>query len=486
MHFIVRYKVLKNDIKNYMLGKTFTTGVLYSAIAKYSGVVVSILVGAYLARLLTPEEFGIVAFMIVFVNFFELLANFGLGPAIVQNHSLSEKDINSIFSFSIILGLIISGVFFFLVPLVANFYHREDLAIVAKLLSISVLLYSWQVVPKALLLKDLAFKQIGIITVIVQLVSGVIAISLAYMGFSYHALIFQSIVNGGFSLILFYWLRPVKLVFRVRLAAISKIIRFSVFQFLFDFINYFARNSDNILIGIFFNSTALGYYDKSYRMMMMPVANLTHVITPVLMPVLSKSQKNKDLVFNNYLKVVKLLATIGFPLSVFLYFSASELINIVYGSQWEQSIPVFKLLALTIGIQMVLSSSGSIFQVVNRTDLLFYTGLLNSLIMVGGILYGTLIGKSLVAVGQALIITFSISFFLAYYLLIKLALKKSFVTFLKSISLPILISIVIFLLLSAITSLKLLNPYLSLAINLFVSVSITIFYYSAHKLFSTH
>ena len=131
---------------------------------------------------------------------------------------------------------------------------------------------------------------------------------------------------------------------------------------MFNFINYFSRNADNILIGKFFSSSALGYYDKSYRLMMVPVQNLTHVITPVLMPVLSKFQDDKRMVVDAYSKVTKLLATIGFPLSVFLYFSASEIIYILYGAQWEQSIPIFKLLALTVGIQVVLSSTGSIFK----------------------------------------------------------------------------------------------------------------------------
>jgi teichuronic acid exporter len=221
----------------------------------------------------------------------------------------------------------------------------------------------------------------------------------------------------------------------------KRIIRFSSFQFMFNIINYFSRNLDNILIGKFLGPAELGCYDKSYRLMTLPVQNLTHVITPVLMPVLSKYQDDKSTIYNTYLKVVNLLAVIGFPLSIFLYFAAPEIINVVYGPQWVQSIPVFKILALTIGIQMILSSYGAIFQAVNRTDLLFYSGFLSAAFMVGGIAYGVFINKTLVSVGYGLLVAFVINFFQGYFMLIQIALKHSFFKFLKILIHPVLISI---------------------------------------------
>lgn len=425
--------------------KSFTTGVLYTALAKYSGIFISIIIGAILARLLTPDEFGIVALVTVFVSFFNLLSDFGIGPAVVQNQSLTDEDIQSIFSFSILIGIILAGIFFLIAPFIAKFYNKPELIQVSRVLSLSILFFSWQIIPYALFQKALKFKQIGLITLGVQLFSGIIAIILAYAGFSYYALVVQSILVSGITLVIFFILNPIKIAFKVQKKSIEKIIRFSSFQFMFNFINYFSRNADNILIGKFFSSSALGYYDKSYRLMMVPVQNLTHVITPVLMPVLSKFQDDKRMVVDAYSKVTKLLATIGFPLSVFLYFSASEIIYILYGAQWEQSIPIFKLLALTVGIQVVLSSTGSIFQAVNRTDLLFYSGLLSAIFMVGGICYGIFVGKSLESIGYGLIVAFIINFFQSFYMLIHVALKESVKTFFKPFFFPILTSVIMML-----------------------------------------
>ncbi|NQU85315.1 MAG: lipopolysaccharide biosynthesis protein [Mariniphaga sp.] len=459
--------------------KSLSSGIFYTALAKYSGVFISIFIGAILARLLTPKEFGIVALVSVFVSFFSLLSDFGIGQAVVQNQTLTEKDIHSIFSFSIILSLFLSGLFFFTAPFISAFYNEPELINVSKLLSLSVLFNSLQVIPKALFQKALKFKQIGIITVIIQVITGFIAIIMAFKGYSYYSLVFQSIISGLCTLIIFYSLSPLRIVLKIEFNAIKKIIRFSSFNFLFNFINYFTRNGDNLLIGKFLGSTSLGFYDKSYRLMMMPVLNLTHVITPVLMPVLSKYQDDKDVVYNSYLKVVKILATIGFPLSVFLFFSSYEIVNIIYGSQWDQSIPVFKLISITIGIQIIYSSAGSVFQAINRTDLLFYYGIIGAVILLSCISCGIFWGKSIEAVGIGLIVAFSMNFFIVFYMLISLALKKSYLHFLNSIIYPVFISLFIAMPLWFYSMHASVNLFLSLAIKIAITglTFILLFFY---------
>ena len=258
---------------------------------------------------------------------------------------------------------------------------------------------------------------------------------------------------------------PVRPSFGLQLKSVRKIARFSIFQFFFNFVNYFSRNLDNLLIGKYFSPAALGFYDKSYRLMKMPVQNLTFVITPVLHPVLSNYQNDKKVIYNAYYKIVKLLAIIGFPLSIYLFFSTSEIINIVYGPQWEQSIPVFKLLALTVGIQIALSSTGSIFQATNRTDLLFYSGFLGAILMVGGIIYGVFIGKTLVSVGYGLLIAFILNFLQGFYLLTVKSLEHSFIKLLKVFLFPLILSINVGITLWLLSLFYINNIFLSFAIK---------------------
>lgn len=445
--------------------KSIVWGVFYTALSKYSGILLSIIIGAILARLLTPEEFGVVAIVMVFVSFFNLFSSFGIGPAVVQNQGLTVEDIESIFAFSIVLGFIFSAIFFLAAPLIAEFYDMQVLVNVSRLLSLSIFFYSIQVVPLALIQKKLRFKKLALVNVFIQLFSGSLAIFFAYKGFKYYALVYKSIFDGLATFVSFYWLAPVKPVFRIKTDSIFKISKFSTFQFLFNFINYFSRNLDNLLIGKYFGSAALGFYDRSYRLMMIPVANLTHVITPVLLPVLSQFQNENNKIFLSYMKLVKILATIGFPLSIFLFFSASEIINIIYGPQWEESIPVFKLLALTVGFQMLLSSTGTIFQAVNKTNMLFYSGLLSAVLMVSGISYGVFFGGNLETVGLGLLSAFTINFFLGFYILIELALGCRFITFLKSLIFPLILTLGVWLSLYIVNLYPASNEYYSLLVN---------------------
>lgn len=420
--------------------KNIGSGVFYTALSKYSNVFISLFISAILARLLTPEEFGVVAIVAVFLSFFNLLSDFGLGPAIVQNKTFTPEDDSSIFSFSILFGLFLAVVFYFSSPLIASFYNNPVLINLARLMSLSILFNSLRVVPNALLLKRLKFKQIAIVSIIANIVSGITGIILAYNGFSYYSLVINSILSGLLIFVSYYLIVPIKIALKIQISSVRKIARFSVFQFLFNFINYFARNADNLLIGKYFSASALGFYDRSYRLMKMPVQNLTHVITPVLHPVLSEYQNDKKLIYRAYSKIVKLLATIGFPLSVFLFFAGSEIITIVYGKQWIESIPVFQILSLTIGIQIILSSSGSIFQSTNRTDLLFYAGLIGAALLLSGIGYGVFFGKTLISVGSGILAALIINFFVAFYLLIDRALSSSLLHFLKVFLFPMIIS----------------------------------------------
>ncbi|MGL5098448.1 MAG: oligosaccharide flippase family protein, partial [Fusobacteriaceae bacterium] len=200
------------------------------------------------------------------------------------------------------------------------------------------------------------------------------------------------------------------------------------YQFLFNFINYFSRNLDNILIGKVMGASSLGYYDKAYKLMLFPIGALTSTISGVMHPILAKHQDDKEIIFVTYMKVVKLLAIVGISLSVYLFFSSEEIIGILYGNNWAESIPIFKILSISVCIQMVLSSSGTIFQALGRTDYLFYSGTLSSVLTVSSILYG-LYTKNLKTLSYALVISFALNFIQCYYLMIIKTFGKTWIDF---------------------------------------------------------
>ncbi len=423
------------------LKKQFIASTMYIALAKYLGLVIQLLITSVLSRLLPPDVFGLVAITSVFVVFFGLFADMGIGPAIIQQRELSTQEIRSIFSFTCCSGVVLAALFALFSPVISTFYEQPVLLDMCRVLSIGLVFTCMGIVPNALLLRAKMFRYQMFSQLIVQVCSGVFGIVAALQGWGVYALVLYSLMTGVLTFIAVYFKFPI-LPGRIRWEALRKIAGFSTYQFLFNFINYFARNLDNLLTGKYLSPAMLGYYEKSYRLMLLPVQNLTHVLSPVIQPYFAEFQDDKNRIFELYMKIVHVLAMIGFPLSVFLFFSAKELILIVFGSQWEPSVPVFELLACSVGIQVVLSSSGSVFQAANDTKRLFYCGLLSSVVMVTAICIGVFVFQTIEGIGLSLIFAFLINFFMAYYILIRITLKASFKAFIQALARPLLISLV--------------------------------------------
>ena len=221
---------------------------------------------------------------------------------------------------------------------------------------------SANIVPNALLFKNKEFKFIAYRSLTIQFIGGSIAISAAIAGAGLYALVINPIFSSILLFIISYRKNPQKLQYTFGLDSVQKIFSFSAYQFLFNVINYFSRNLDKLLIGKYMNMNALGYYEKSYRLMMLPLQNITHVISPVMHPIFSGFQDDLHKLADSYEKVIHILAFIGLPLSALLWFSAREITLILFGDQWMPSVPVFQILSISVGIQIILSTSGSIFQ----------------------------------------------------------------------------------------------------------------------------
>lgn len=426
------------------LRENLKSGFVINFVAKYSNIFIQIIITSVLARILTPIEYGVISVVTIFITFFNTIGDMGIGPAIIQYKDLDGDDISNIFIFTVFIAIILSAIFFALSYFIAYMYASNIYISIGHLLCFTIILNVLCIVPNNLLLKDKQFKIVGISALISNLISGGITILLSYVGFSYYALVLNTIIQAFLSFLILFHFSKLKInIKNYSMKSIRKISHFSIFQFLFSFINYFSRNFDNLLIGKYIGVNQLGYYDKSYRLMLYPVQNLTFVITPVLQPVLSDYQNNTDVILYYYKKIVKILALIGVFISIFCFFSAKEVILIMFGKQWIGSINTFRILSLTIGLQMVLSSTGSIFQATGHTDKLFETGLLSTSFTIIGILIGLKFRK-IEFIAFAILVSFSLNFFIAYFILIKKVFKDSLFDFLLEFKSTIFISVFMF------------------------------------------
>ncbi|GAA0358212.1 lipopolysaccharide biosynthesis protein [Alkalibacterium iburiense] len=418
----------------------FKKGIFYTALGKYSIVVVQLLVTALLARLLTPNEMGIVSAVNVFLVFFQLLADFGIGPAIIQNKNLTNKEVNGIFSFSLYIAFGLSILFIFLGYPMSRFYGNDVFIPISMILAIAVFFYGILVVPQSIILKEQNFKLVNLTTLAGAVVSGIVSITLALLGFSYYSLIIGNTAKAATLFIVFYMKTETKISLKFSWAPLKKIYAFSRNQFLFNFINYFSRNLDKLLIGRYFSQSALGYYDRAYQISLYPNQVLTSLVTSVIHPILSDYESEKERIKKVYLRISNLLATLGMPLSVFLIFSADDIIYFLAGEQWAGSVPVFQILALSVWVQMILSSTGGIFQSGNRTDLLLLSGILSTVANVAGIIAGILLGQ-IEYVAVFLVISFSLNFIQANILLMKIMFKSTLLEFFSVLKKPLILAV---------------------------------------------
>lgn len=395
---------------------------IINALGRYTKVLLSILVEVILARLLTPHDYGIVAVVVVFTTFFTTLSDMGLSTAIVQNKTLDQSDLNSIFAFTVYISVVLMVFFYFFSYVISFFYDSNVYVKIGKLLSIALFFNCLNMVPNGILNRQKRFVDIAIRTVVVYLIASIVTIIFAILGARYYSLVVQAILTALFTFVWNFVTSGLKFKLTLKIDSLKKVASYSSFQFGFNFLNYFSRNLDNLLAGKFIGSTQLGYYNKAYTLMQYPVSNLSGVVTPVLHPILSDFQNNKKILFNKYIAVVKLLLIIGIWAEAICIFAAPEIIKIMYGSNWGNSVFCFQLLSMSIATQMVNSSSGAAFQALGDTKRLFIQGLLNTLITVIAIIIGVFSGRNIYALAIWVSLSFIINFIVSFYFL----MSKSF------------------------------------------------------------
>lgn len=375
-----------------------------------------------LARIFTPQDYGTVAAIMVFSIFFQLMAEAGLGPAIINVERLDIADRNGLFGLTFFAGTTFAILFTLLGSTFVLFYSLPRLDEVVPYIAISLFFFAASIVPNALLLRDQAFFSIAIAGLIGEVVSTLAAMGLSLLIDPLHALAAKGAFSAA-SLFLVTWYFSEKTEFGrpklgFKFSAIKPLFSFSAYQFGFNFINFFSRNLDNILVGKYMGATALGNYDKAYQLMKYPLMLLTFAMTPAIQPVIRQHAGDTEKVEAIHRDFAFKLSLVGAAAGLAMFILADWIILIILGKQWGDVVPIIRILAIAIPVQVVLSTSGSFFQAMNRTDLLFMSGALSAVLMVTAIVMGIYSGN-VELMCWYLIGAFHINFIQAYYILYK-------------------------------------------------------------------
>lgn len=403
----------------------------YNLISKFGTMGIQLGLTMVLSRLVSTSEHGVISLVIIILTFLALFADLGLGVSVIQHPEMDKDDINKLFSFSFVIGLALMAIMCLLAFPVSVIYKNKIYLILCPIASITALFSSINIVPNAVLVRDKRFDLIAIRSLLSAIVPGSIAVYFAYKGFGVYSLLIQS-VSSAFLLFLWNYIKsPMKLC-KFRFKSVFALLgRYSLFQFLFNILNYFTRNTDNLIIGAHFNETELGYYNKAYTLNLYPNTILTSVVSGALHPYVREYKNDFAPLYLKLIKLLKVLSWAGLYIGIICFWCSKEIVLILFGNNWAIAGEYFKWLSLCIWAQVLSSVAGSVFLGIEKTNRVFLCGVINLILLICAILVGIFF-ESVLVISIGVSIVYNIVFFITYYILIKKSMGYSFIGFIKS------------------------------------------------------
>ena len=352
------------------LNKATNNNVKWSFIESISLKVVGFVLSIILARLLLPSDFGILAIVNVFYLLTTLFIDGGLREAIIQKKDADENDFSTVFWLNILVSLLLYCILFFAAPFIENFYQFEDLSFFIRLQSLTLIIEAFGLIQIVKATKELNLKKITIARIPATLISFVVGITLAYMGYGIVSLIIQQLVNVGvYTLLLVYNIRY-KPQFLFSKSSFQSLYGFGLKIFAISFISRMYVQSLNLIYAFYFNVKELGFYTKSKSLQGVPIEILTNTFTKGLYPTMVKVQLHNRLLRRIFLNNIRRLTYAMIIINGLFYFNANEIVLFLLGKNWVGMASYLKIAAVGSVFIPINTQVISIFKVKGKAGFL--------------------------------------------------------------------------------------------------------------------
>jgi O-antigen/teichoic acid export membrane protein len=326
-------------------------------------------VSIVLANLLGPHEFGLVGMIWVFTGFASVLADMGLGAAVIQRRELSQGHLNSAFWINVGMASLLTVGFMAAAPLVAGFYREPKLGLITAVLSFNFLLTALSIVQLSLLDRSLNFRTKFWIEMVAGVGSGIVAVLLALSGAGVWSLVSQSLLSSVTRLVVTWHLSTWRPEWSFDRHASKELFRFSGNLIGSLTIGYWGRNIDRLLMGRLLGPVPLGIFNVAFRLIAVPLEVTTNVTNSVMFPALSGLQDDRQAVGQIYLRSTRMIALLTFPMMIGFAALAEPAVLFVLGERWRASVPLIQLLALSGLAQSVYQTAWWLYLSQGRTDI---------------------------------------------------------------------------------------------------------------------
>ena len=373
---------------NRSLSHKTASGVAWISLFQIARQLLQVASVSVLARRVPPSAYGLVAMAVVITALLETVRDAGTGTALVREREVSDDLAATVFWLTCGLGLVITLIVIVVSWPASHFFHEPKVATVLQFLSIGSLLGSIGVVPLAMLNREMAFRKVALAQTAGAIGGTIVAIIVALAGGGVWSLVSGSITTITVTTLAIWIASPfrVKAVFRP--ADARHMLSFGLNLSGVNVLNYFSRNSDNLLVGKFLGSVPLGFYQMGYMLMTYPIQNFAAVVAQVVYPALSKIQDDRERFRAAYLRTCRLIGLLTFPLMLGLAVTAQPFVRVFLGARWMPVAGLLLIFAPLGAAQSIYTTNALIYNTQGRPDLQFRWVMFASAMYVGSFVVG--------------------------------------------------------------------------------------------------
>jgi lipopolysaccharide exporter len=356
------------------LKKTIASGVVWTAVATVIIAIIQFLQLSILARILQPNDFGLMAMVMVVIGFANAFADMGISNAIIHHQTVNRTQLSSLYWVNILAGIGVGLIIIVFTPAIAQFYNEPRLTQLMHWAALIFLITPFGQQFQILFQKDLKFRILASSDVIAAVMGFIVSVLAALHGQGVLALIWGQLITAAcrsgllMSLGWSTWRPSIQL----NLKDLEGFVSFGLYQMGERSINYFAWNMDKLLIGRLLGATPLGIYNVAYQLMVRPFMVLNPILTRVAFPVFASIQKDDQRLSRGYIKLSQFIAFANFPIYFCMFVLAQPLILFLLGPQWQPAISVFQILVWLGALYSLGNPIGSLLLAKGRADLGFW------------------------------------------------------------------------------------------------------------------
>lgn len=343
-------------------------GVIWSAVDRFSAQGIQFVFSILIARLLVPEDYGVVAMLNIFLAVSQTFIDSGFGSALIRKIDRTEEDFSTVFYFNIVVAILFYSALFFAAPAIANFYNTPLLESITKVVALNLIINSLSGIHNAKLSIAIDFKSRAKISIVSTLLTGAVGLWMAYAGYGVWALVVQNLFSSAIRTVLLWvivkWYP--KLVFSWK--SFKELFSFGSKLLASALLDTLYNNIYTLVIGKVFSPSTLGVYSKANSLAQFPSSNITSVLQGVTFPVLSTIQNEDDRLADAYKRFLKIAAFVVFPLMIGLSAVADPFIRLVLTDKWEGAIYLLQIMCFWMMWYPIHAINLNILQVKGRSD----------------------------------------------------------------------------------------------------------------------